>query len=57
MAITSQELHAITKIKKEKAKSKAPTVKAPKFTKEAKQRLVPYGNQAPTRRANTAQFI
>jgi hypothetical protein len=53
MAITSNEFHGMSKGKKGK-KSAGPTVKAPKMSKEGKAVLVPYGNQAPARRANVA---
>lgn len=54
MAITSQEFHGLVKGKKGKGKMQAPTVKAPKFNKKAKQALIPYGNQSPQRRTNVA---
>ena len=52
MGITSNEFHGLA-IRKEAKKSttKKPTVKAPKFSKELKQKLVPYGNQAPLTRS------
>jgi len=57
MAITSQEFRGLSRGKKGKGRMQAPTVKAPKFNKKAKQALVPYGNQSPQRRANEATVL
>ena len=49
--ISQNEFHGIIKAV-HKATGKPPTVKAPKISKAAKQRLVPY--QSPQRRSATA---
>lgn len=49
MGISANEFEIVAKTKKQ-GKMKGPSVKAPKFTKEMKQKLVPYGNESPQRR-------
>jgi len=51
-AISANEFKGMVKGGNKKGMSSCPTVKAPKISKAAKQRLIPYGNQAPQRRAN-----
>jgi len=51
MSITSHEFQGLARGMKGKNKIEGPTVKAPKFNKKAKQKLIPYGNESPQRRS------
>ena len=49
-SIGSNEFQGLARSTKGKNKIEGPTVKAPKFNKKAKQKLIPYGNESPQRR-------